>query len=64
MRLAATWFRPQRVKKGKSIARSIFELTSYAMNPEKTEGGKLVAGYCCDPRTVDDEFLLTKKEQC
>ena len=25
-------------------------------------GGELVAGYACDPRTVDEEFLLAKRE--
>lgn len=31
-------------------------------NPEKTKGGELVSAFACDPRTVDAEFLLSKKE--
>jgi len=32
------------------------------MNPDKTEGGQLVVSFGCDPRTVDAEFLLAKRE--
>ena len=36
--------------------------TDYAENPDKTNGGELVVGYACDPRTADEEFLLSKRE--
>lgn len=41
---------------------TITDRTDYAMNPDKTEGGELVIGYACDPRTVDEEFFLAKRE--
>jgi hypothetical protein len=60
--MAATWLRPLHVNKGKSIARTLGLRTEYAKNPDKTEGGELVAGYECDPRSVDEEFMLAKRE--
>ena len=50
------------VRKDRTIMQSIIERTDYAKNPDKTEGGLLVIGYACDPRTVDEEFMLTKRE--
>ena len=44
------------------IENIITDNTTYAANPDKTHDGELVRGYECDPRTVDEEFLLTKKE--
>jgi hypothetical protein len=60
--MAATWLRPLHVNKGKSIARTLGLRTEYAKNPDKTEGGELVAGYECDPRSADEEFMLAKRE--
>jgi len=53
---------PIHINKGKSIAKTLFLRTDYAMNPVKTEGGRLVVSFGCDPRTVDAEFLLAKRE--
>jgi len=50
------------VNKGKTIAQTITDRTDYAENPLKTRHGELVTGYQCDPRTVDTEFLMAKKE--
>jgi len=50
------------VNKGKTIAQTITDRTDYAENPLKTRHGELVTGYGCDPRTVDTEFLMAKKE--
>ena len=36
--------------------------TDYAQNPEKTDGGELVSSYGCSPLTVDEEFLLCKRQ--
>ena len=60
--MATSWLRPLHVNKGKTIAQTIADRTNYAMNHDKTEGGRLVVGYACDPRTVDEEFLLSKRE--
>ena len=50
------------VNKGKTVAQTITDRTDYAENPLKTRHGELVTGYQCDPRTVDTEFLMAKKE--
>jgi len=50
------------VNKGKTIAQTITDRTDYAGNPLKTRQGELVTGYQCDPRTVDTEFFMAKKE--
>ena len=50
------------INKGKTIAQTITDRTDYAENPLKTRHGELVTGYQCDPRTVDTEFLMAKKE--
>ena len=47
---------------GKPIGDIISDSTAYAADPDKTYGGNLVRGYECDPHTVDEEFLLAKKE--
>jgi hypothetical protein len=60
--MAATWLKPLHANKGKSIARTLGLRTGYAKNAEKTGGGALVAGYACDPRSADEEFLLSKSE--
>ena len=36
--------------------------TDYAQNPEKTEQGELVSSYECSPLTVDEEFMLSKRQ--
>lgn len=48
--------------KGKTIAQSLGDRTDYAKNPEKTDKGELVTGYQCDPMTVDEEFMLSKRQ--
>lgn len=48
--------------KGKSIAQCLSARTEYVKNPEKTNAGDLVSSFACDPKTVDAEFLLSKRE--
>lgn len=60
--MAATRLIPLHVNKGKTIALSLGDRTDYAKNPEKTEKGELVTGYQCDPMTVDEEFMLSKRQ--
>ena len=47
---------------GKSVAKSLSDRTNYAKNPEKTGKGDLVTAYHCDPFTVDEEFMLQKRQ--
>ena len=60
--MAATRLITMHVGKGKPIAKSLKDRTDYAMNDEKTERGEYVNSYACDPKTVDEEFLLSKRE--
>lgn len=60
--MAATRLIPLRVNKGKTIAQSLGDRTDYAKNSEKTEKGKLITSYQCDPITVDEEFMLSKRQ--
>ena len=47
---------------GKSVASALKLRTDYAMNPDKTENGKLISAFACDPHTADAEFLLSKRQ--
>lgn len=60
--MAATRLIALHANKGKTIAQSLGDRTDYAKNPEKTEKGELVTGYECDPFTVDEEFMLSKRQ--
>ena len=48
--------------KGKSVAACLKSRTDYAQNPDKTEQGELVSSYECSPLTVDEEFMLSKRQ--
>ena len=50
------------LNKGKTLAQCLHNRTAYAMNPEKTNEQELVSSYECDPRSVESEFLLAKRE--
>lgn len=60
--MAATRLIAMHVNKGKSISQSLHDRTDYAKNPAKTEKGELVLSYHCDPMTVDEEFMLSKRQ--
>lgn len=60
--IAATRLIPLHINKGKTIAQTLNDRTDYAKNPEKTEKGDLVTAYECDPFTVDEEFMLSKRQ--
>lgn len=47
---------------GMTISKSIGSRTDYGMNPQKTENGKFVSSFSCDPHTVVSEFVLSKKQ--
>ena len=47
--------------KGKSIASCLAARTNYAINPDKTNDGEYISSYECDPKTVQGEFLLSKR---
>ena len=47
---------------GKSVASALKLRTDYAIHPDKTENGKLISAFACDPHTADAEFLLAKRQ--
>jgi len=59
--LATTRLIKRHIGKGKSITLSMTECLNYGKNPVKTEDGKYVSAYACDPRVIDAEFLLAKE---
>ncbi len=58
--MAATRLITLHINKGKTLAQCLQDRTDYAENPDKTDEGKYVTSYACDPRTCSDEFLLSK----
>ena len=60
--MAATRLIPLHMNKGRSIAKSLADRTDYAENVEKTDDGRYISSYECDPKTVDEEFMLTKQK--
>ena len=60
--MAATRLIALHKNKGKSVVACLKSRTDYAQNPEKTEQGKLVSSYKCSPLTVDEEFMLSKRQ--
>lgn len=48
--------------KGKTIADCLADRTDYAKNPDKTNDGELLSSYECDPKTVQAEFMLSKRQ--
>ena len=47
---------------GKSLRRAFQQIIGYVKNPNKTENGKYVSGYACDPMMADAQFVSAKAE--
>ena len=60
--MAATRLIAMHVQKNRSLQQCIKDRTDYAENGEKTEEGKFISAYECDPETVDREFAVLKNE--
>ncbi len=60
--MATTRLIPMHVIKGQTVAHTVHERLSYAINPDKTNSGQLVKAYGCEPETAAGEMLLRKKE--
>ncbi len=60
--MAATRLIAMHMNKGKTIAQCIKDRTDYAQNPDKTDNGLLISSYKCDPKLVEEQFLLAKRE--
>ena len=62
VKLAATRLIALHKNKGKSVAACLKSRMDYAQNPDKTQQGELVSSYECSPLTVDEEFMLSKRQ--
>lgn len=60
--MAATRLIALHVNKGKTVAQCLAARTDYSQNAEKTNDGEFISSYECDPKTADEEFLLTKRQ--
>lgn len=60
--MAATRLIAMHVNKGKTIQQCLKDRTDYAQNGEKTNGGELVSSYECDPKIVEEQFAVSKRE--
>ena len=58
--MATTTLLQRHAGESETIAEAIRDCLDYGKNPEKTESGKYISAYECDPATVADEFLLAK----
>ena len=60
--MATTRLIPLHINKGKSIAQCLSERIEYSKNNDKTNNGEFISSYECDIMTVDEEFLLSKRQ--
>ena len=60
--MAATRLIAMHLNKGRSIGQCIKDRTDYAQNPEKTDGGQLISSYECEPKLVEEQFAIAKRE--
>lgn len=56
--MAATRLIALHVNKGKTVAQCLADRTDYSENAAKTEDGKYISSYECDPKTCDEEFYI------
>ena len=60
--MATTRLIPMHINRGMTIAQCLADRKNYAENPDKTNSGKLISAFECDPKTADAEFLLSKRQ--
>lgn len=60
--MAATRLIAIHKNQGKSTFQSIKDRLDYAKNPNKTDNGQLVSGYECDPKLVEEQFAISKRD--
>jgi hypothetical protein len=60
--MATTRLIPLHKGKRRTLMKALKDILDYAMNPLKTDGGRLVSSYECDPKTAAAEFFFSKGE--
>ena len=63
MGMAATRLIALHVNKGKTVAQCLADRTDYSQNAAKTNDSEFISSYECDPKTADEEFLLSPHSQ-
>ena len=59
--MAISKIRPLHGRNGESILRTLYKRLNYGMNPKKTDQGRLITAYQCDPPYAYKEFYTTKQ---
>ena len=60
--MATTRIEPVHPNKAWGVAQTIKRMTDYMKNPAKTDGGRLVTGFECDPDVVTEDFMFMRDE--
>lgn len=60
--MAATKIIKIHTNRGKTTAQCLSDRINYGLNPAKTDNGRLVSSYECNPYTAAAEFALSKRE--
>lgn len=60
--MATTRLIAMHVNKGKTLAQCLSDRINYAQNGLKTKEGEFISSYQCDTKTVDADFLLSKRQ--
>lgn len=60
--MAATRLIALHINKGKTVAQCLADRTDYSQNAQKTNDGEFISSFECDPKTADEEFLLSKRQ--
>lgn len=60
--MAATRLIALHVNKGKTVAQCLADRTDYSQNAAKTDGGRYISSFACEPESADEEFLLSKRQ--
>ena len=59
--MATTRIMSIHAKAGKSLGAALGFATDYIENPDKTEDGKYISAYECDPETATEEFVFSRQ---
>ena len=58
--MAATWIKSLHKNVGKSLAKTLAKAVDYIDDLNKTDGGTYVTSFGCEPRSAEEEFLISK----
>ena len=50
------------ISRGKTLRQCLSDRLGYGENPNKTEDGRFISSYECEPETADTEFLYAKRQ--